>query len=87
MLTLLLLNWDWFLLWLVLAVSMLLLWPALIVWLLILWPALIVLPLPVRNDRELSKFLSGVTIASGGVMPNVHSVLLPKKSKSKKMSQ
>ncbi|OEH79616.1 histone H2A [Cyclospora cayetanensis] len=43
--------------------------------------------LAVRNDEELSKFLSGVTIASGGVLPNVHSVLLPKKSKSKKMSQ
>ncbi|KAL8440162.1 hypothetical protein Efla_003527 [Eimeria flavescens] len=37
--------------------------------------------LAVRNDEELSKFLGGVTIASGGVMPNVHSVLLPKKSK------
>mgnify|MGYP002804686924 FL=1 len=39
--------------------------------------------LAVRNDEELSKLLGGVTIASGGVMPNVHSVLLPKKSKSK----
>ncbi|KAF8819180.1 histone H2AX [Cardiosporidium cionae] len=37
--------------------------------------------LAVRNDEELSKFLGGVTIASGGVMPNVHAVLLPKKSK------
>ena len=35
--------------------------------------------LAVRNDEELSKLLSGVTIASGGVLPNIHSVLLPKK--------
>ena len=41
------------------------------------------LVLAVRNDEELNKFLSGVTIASGGVLPNIHSVLLPKKSKSK----
>ena len=34
-----------------------------------------------RNDEELNKFLGGVTIASGGVLPNIHSVLLPKKSK------
>ncbi|PFH37891.1 histone H2AX [Besnoitia besnoiti] len=40
--------------------------------------------LAVRNDEELSKFLGGVTIASGGVMPHVHAVLLPKQSKSKK---
>ena len=33
------------------------------------------------NDEELSKLLSTVTIASGGVLPNIHSVLLPKKSK------
>ena len=37
--------------------------------------------LAVRNDEELSKLLSGVTIASGGVLPNIHSVLLPQKSK------
>ena len=30
---------------------------------------------------KLNKFLGGVTIASGGVLPNIHSVLLPKKSK------
>jgi histone H2A len=34
----------------------------------------------VRNDEELSKLLAGVTIAEGGVLPNIHSVLLPKKS-------
>ena len=37
--------------------------------------------LAVRNDEELNKFLSGVTVAAGGVLPNIHSVLLPKKAK------
>merc|ERR1712037_1019874 len=36
--------------------------------------------LAVRNDEELNKLMSGVTIASGGVLPNIHAVLLPKKS-------
>eukprot|EP01113_Clastostelium_recurvatum_P000205 TRINITY_DN100_c0_g1_i1.p1 TRINITY_DN100_c0_g1~~TRINITY_DN100_c0_g1_i1.p1 ORF type:complete len:168 (+),score=54.84 TRINITY_DN100_c0_g1_i1:98-601(+) len=36
--------------------------------------------LAIRNDEELNKLLSDVTIASGGVMPNIHSVLLPKKT-------
>jgi histone H2A len=40
--------------------------------------------LAVRNDEELNKLLSSVTIASGGVIPNIHSVLLPKKTDSKK---
>ena len=39
--------------------------------------------LAVRNDEELNKLLGDVTIASGGVLPNIHTVLLPKKSKSK----
>merc|ERR1712010_12088 len=39
--------------------------------------------LAIRNDEELSKLLSTVTIASGGVLPNIHSVLLPKKSGKK----
>ncbi|EFN55027.1 hypothetical protein CHLNCDRAFT_52799 [Chlorella variabilis] len=39
--------------------------------------------LAVRNDEELSKLLAGVTIAEGGVLPNIHSVLLPKKSGKK----
>ena len=39
--------------------------------------------LAVRNDEELSKLLCGVTIASGGVLPNIHSVLLPKKTAKK----
>ena len=34
--------------------------------------------LAVRNDEELNKLLGGVTIASGGVLPNVHASLLPK---------
>ena len=42
--------------------------------------------LAVRNDEELNKLLGGVTIASGGVLPNIHAVLLPKKSKSKSTS-
>ncbi|KAJ7522309.1 hypothetical protein O6H91_16G082800 [Diphasiastrum complanatum] len=36
--------------------------------------------LAVRNDEELSKLLGSVTIANGGVLPNIHSVLLPKKA-------
>ena len=36
--------------------------------------------LAVRNDEELSKLLGGVTIAAGGVLPNIHAVLLPKKT-------
>jgi len=39
--------------------------------------------LAVRNDEELSKLLAGVTIAEGGVLPNIHSVLLPKKTGKK----
>jgi len=39
------------------------------------------LQLAVRNDEELNKLLADVTISSGGVIPNIHSVLLPKKSK------
>jgi histone H2A len=39
--------------------------------------------LAVRNDEELNKLLGNVTIASGGVLPNIHAVLLPKKSSSK----
>ena len=40
--------------------------------------------LAVRNDEELSKLLGQVTIAAGGVLPNIHSVLLPKKTPGKK---
>ena len=42
------------------------------------------LQLAVRNDEELNKLLGGVTIAQGGVLPNIHAVLLPKKSKAAK---
>lgn len=44
--------------------------------------------LAVRNDEELNKLLSGVTISQGGVLPNIQAVLLPKKTgqgKSKKI--
>ena len=44
------------------------------------------LQLAVRNDEELNKLLGSVTIASGGVLPNIHAVLLPKKSKGKASS-
>ncbi|PKA52394.1 Protein H2A.7 [Apostasia shenzhenica] len=36
--------------------------------------------LAVRNDEELSKLLGTVTIANGGVIPNIHNLLLPKKA-------
>ena len=37
--------------------------------------------LAVRQDEELNKFLGGVTIAAGGVLPNIHRNLLPKNGK------
>ena len=40
--------------------------------------------LAVRNDEELSKLLGAVTIANGGVLPNIHGVLLPKKARKGK---
>mmetsp|Transcript_19268 Transcript_19268/g.19398 ORF Transcript_19268/g.19398 Transcript_19268/m.19398 type:complete len:141 (-) Transcript_19268:221-643(-) len=44
--------------------------------------------LAVRNDEELNKLLGKVTIAQGGVLPNIHSVLLPaKKSVDSKPSK
>jgi histone H2A len=36
--------------------------------------------LAIRNDEELGKLLAGVTIAHGGVLPNINPVLLPKKT-------
>jgi histone H2A len=42
--------------------------------------------LAVKNDEELNKLLGSVTIASGGVLPNIHSVLLPKKTTTGKNS-
>ncbi|XP_035696142.1 late histone H2A.2.2-like [Branchiostoma floridae] len=38
------------------------------------------LQLAIRNDEELAKLLSGVTIAQGGVLPNILPQLLPKKT-------
>ncbi|ODV82767.1 hypothetical protein CANARDRAFT_30557 [[Candida] arabinofermentans NRRL YB-2248] len=45
------------------------------------------LQLAIRNDEELNKLLGHVTIAQGGVLPNIHSNLLPKKSAKAKASQ
>ncbi|KAK5778587.1 histone H2A PWA37_000147 [Arxiozyma heterogenica] len=46
------------------------------------------LQLAIRNDDELNKLLGNVTIAQGGVLPNIHQNLLPKKSaKPAKASQ
>ncbi|EMS59384.1 Histone H2A.2.2 [Triticum urartu] len=39
--------------------------------------------LAIRNDQELGRLLSGVTIAHGGVIPNINPVLLPKKAAEK----
>eukprot|EP01024_Parvocaulis_polyphysoides_P036384 TRINITY_DN32355_c0_g1_i4.p3 TRINITY_DN32355_c0_g1~~TRINITY_DN32355_c0_g1_i4.p3 ORF type:complete len:134 (-),score=31.94 TRINITY_DN32355_c0_g1_i4:778-1179(-) len=39
--------------------------------------------LAIRNDEELSKLLSGVTVANGGVLPHIHGDLLPKKAAKK----
>ena len=41
------------------------------------------LQLAIRNDEELNKLLGGVTISQGGVIPNIQSALLPKKSEEK----
>ncbi|CAI8592857.1 unnamed protein product [Vicia faba] len=38
--------------------------------------------LAVRNDEELGKLLAGVTIAHGGVLPNINPVLLPKRTEN-----
>ncbi|OLY80574.1 Histone H2A.1 [Smittium mucronatum] len=46
------------------------------------------LQLAIRNDEELNKLLGGVTIAQGGVLPNIHATLVPpKKSKKDSVSQ
>ncbi|XP_062866204.1 histone H2A-like [Trichomycterus rosablanca] len=49
------------------------------------------LQLAVRNDEELNRLLGGVTIAQGGVLPNIQAVLLPKKTekaaKAKEIAQ
>jgi len=40
--------------------------------------------LAVRNDEELNRLLHSTTIAAGGVLPNIHVFLLPKKDEGKK---
>ncbi|KMT14203.1 hypothetical protein BVRB_4g075650 [Beta vulgaris subsp. vulgaris] len=40
--------------------------------------------LAIRNDDELGKLLHGVTIAHGGVLPNINPILLPKRTESSK---
>ncbi|EMP26735.1 histone H2A.J [Chelonia mydas] len=42
------------------------------------------LQLAIRNDEELNKLLEKVTIAQGGVWPNIQAVPLPKKTESHK---
>ncbi|GBC09449.1 hypothetical protein RclHR1_08880002 [Rhizophagus clarus] len=37
--------------------------------------------LAIRNDDELNKLFGNITIAQGGVLPNIHQILLPKKIK------
>ena len=39
--------------------------------------------LAVRNDDELNRFFGNAIIAQGGVLPNIHPVLLPAKKKKK----
>merc|ERR1711934_843033 len=39
------------------------------------------LQLAIRNDEELNKLMSGVTIAQGGVLPNIQAVL-PRKARA-----
>ncbi|XP_052861139.1 uncharacterized protein LOC128268155 [Anopheles cruzii] len=36
--------------------------------------------LAVRNDEELSSLMKDITISEGGVIPNIHSILLPPKT-------
>ncbi|XP_061446507.1 uncharacterized protein LOC133366961 [Rhineura floridana] len=43
------------------------------------------LQLAIRNDEELNKLLGKVTIAQGGVLPNIQAVLLPKKTETHKL--
>ena len=44
------------------------------------------LQLPIRNDEELNKLLSWVTIAERGVLSNIKSIFLPKKSEEAQSS-
>ena len=40
--------------------------------------------LAIRNDEELNKLMANTTIANGGVLPNIHVFLLPRKGKGEK---
>ncbi|CAE7311806.1 HTA1 [Symbiodinium natans] len=42
--------------------------------------------LAIRNDEELNKYMANVTIKSGGVIPNIHTVLMPQKTSAKGVS-
>ncbi|BGO93886.1 hypothetical protein NBRC10512_006104 [Rhodotorula toruloides] len=42
------------------------------------------LQLAIRNDEELDRLLAGVNLREGGVLPNIHPNLLPKKGEGKK---
>lgn len=44
------------------------------------------LQLAIKNDEELSKLLESVTIAQGGVLPNIPTALLPKKAKGDRVA-
>nr|XP_022322622.1 histone H2A-like [Crassostrea virginica] len=45
------------------------------------------LQLAIRNDEELNKLLSGVTIAQGGVLPNIQAVSSPRRPRSQPASR
>ena len=42
--------------------------------------------LAIRNDEELNSLLANVTLAQGGVLPNIQAALLPKKTAQKSHS-
>ncbi|KAL3073626.1 hypothetical protein niasHT_036296 [Heterodera trifolii] len=44
------------------------------------------LQLAVRNDEELNKLLAEVTISRGGVLPNIHTILLSKMQQKKQQN-
>ncbi|XP_014211869.1 histone H2A-beta, sperm-like [Copidosoma floridanum] len=45
------------------------------------------LQLAIRNDEELNKLLANVTVAQGGVLPNIQTILLPKKTGKKEFTE
>merc|ERR1712165_203861 len=42
------------------------------------------LTLAIRNDEELNQIFGNCTIPSGGVVPNIHQILMPKNKKKGK---